>query len=215
MKEDMRGLFYIVRGQYKRDNDEDGICVSGYDPENKDNMEWYRLIDRNTFQCLACGTDYKKVLRGVYTLIKTYKTAERFYRFISDTTSDDYYEVHYLGHAPLTPDQRQHKAIGRQPRTSPAMRRLEEKVFAYYGDYYEDDIVEMEDLAYTELKENTPFKRSRKILGKVKPITNTTPKGEVKSETHRSLVAEERKPLSSKKLVQGEKKKKLLRKSTL
>lgn len=168
MKEDMRGLFYIVKGQYKKDNEE--LSVSGYDPCADDTVEWYRLLDKKTHFCLCCGRDLESVVRGVYHTIKRYKTAERYFKFVCSITSEDYYEVHYLGHAPLTLEQRNKKVVGRSPRVSPKMFELEEKILECYGDFYEDYIEEMEDLAYQELKEDTPFRKTRSLVKKVRSL---------------------------------------------
>lgn len=173
----MRGLFFIVKGgyvkgvepQYTNRVTGDVGYVGGYDPERDTTQEWYMLMDRKTFQCIACGGDYQKVLRGVKTVILKYKgSAKRYFKHISQTTSDDYYEVHYLGHEPLTPDQRTKKAEGRCPRTSPIMRCLYEEIDHYYGDYYTSDIEVLEDEAYSELVEERPVNKSRKIVNRAK-----------------------------------------------
>ena len=67
MKEDMRGLFFIVKGQYRKDNDPDGVCISGYDPNSPNTEEWYQVKDHITFHTFACGSDLNKVAHGVYT----------------------------------------------------------------------------------------------------------------------------------------------------
>ena len=190
MSDDMRGLFFIVKGQYRK-----GVApsfvnkatnevsyVGGYDPHNTNTEEWYMLLDIKTFNCISCGSDINKVLKAVYTVIKKYKgDAKKYFRYVSKTTSDDYYETHYLGHAPLDRDKRMKKAEGRCPRVSPAMRCLYEQIYSEFGDYYEDEVKEMEDLAYSELKEENTFKKTKKLMAKTKMTTNlveTTPKAE-------------------------------------
>ena len=62
-------------------------------------------------------------------------------------TQEEYYEVHYLGHTPLTKEQRDKKAEGRCPRKSPSSKALEIEVLKNYGIYFSDDVERMEDLA--------------------------------------------------------------------
>ena len=177
MSEDMRGLFFVVKGQYKKGVEPsfvnkvtgDVSHIGGYDPFRENTSEWYMVLDNKTFNCVACGGKLDKVLKAVYTTIKKYKgVAKKYFKHVCEVTSDDYYEVHYLGKAPLTHDQRVAKAEGRCPRVSPAMRCLYERIFSEYGDYYEDEVREMEDLAYSELVEEKPINKSRKLVSKHK-----------------------------------------------
>lgn len=170
MKEDMRGLFFIVKGQYQKDNSEDGVCISGYDPYAPTTNEWYMLMDNVTFHCFACGSDLKKVLGGVKRFITKYKTRERYFKHVCEVTSEDYYEVTYLGHRPLTPEQRASKMEGRCPRVSPAMKDLYRKIYDNYGDFFSDLIEKQEDEAYEALKGQTPFKKSKKLVKKTTPL---------------------------------------------
>lgn len=189
MSDDMRGLFFVVKGQYAKGvapsfvNKVSGDVsfIGGYDPFNKNTSEWYMLMDNKTFHCVSCGGDLDKILKAVHTLIKKYKgVARNYFRHVSEITSDDYYETHYLGKAPLTHDQRVSKAEGRCPRVSPVMRCLYEKIYEEYGDYYEEEIQEMVDLAYSELTEEKPINKTRKLVSKNKPkgLVKTTPKEE-------------------------------------
>ena len=195
MSEDLRGVFFIVKGQYRK-----GVAPSfvnkatnetswlgGYDPHSDATEEWYMCLDRITFQCCSCGGDLKKVLKAVYTCIVKYKDLKHYLHHISKMSSDDTYEVMYLGKRPLTPDERVKKAEGRCPRVSPAMGCLYEAIYEEYGDYYSDLIEEQEDLAYEKvkqlIKENKPINKTKKRLGKVKTKTievETPKKEEVK-----------------------------------
>ena len=189
MSDDMRGLFFVVKGQYAKGvapsfvNKVSGdvTFIGGYDPFSEDTSNWYMLMDCKTFHCVSCGSDLNQVLKAVHTAIKKYKgSARNYFKHVSEVTSDDYYEVTYLGRSPLTHDQRVAKAEGRCPRVSPVMRCLYEKVYAEYGDYYEDEVQEMEDLAYSELVEERPINKTRKLVSKNKPkgLVKTTPKEE-------------------------------------
>lgn len=194
MNDDMRGLFFIVKGQYKKAEPSfmniaknEVSYIGGYDPSNPNTEEWYMLMDCKTFNCIACGSDLKKVVRGVYTAIKNYKgVAKKYFKYVSDITSDDYYETHYLGKRPLTREERVKKAEGRCPRTSPIMRCMYEAIYSEYGDYYSDLVEEMEDLAYEDLKEEKPIHKTKKLMAKTKKsvgIINTVVKEEKVMET--------------------------------
>lgn len=194
MSDSMRGLFFIVKGQYARGVEPSFMNtaknevshIGGYNPYSKETHNWYMLLDCKTFHCIACGSDFNKVVKGVYTVIKRYKgDAKKYFKHISDTTSDDYYETHYLGRTPLTPEQRANKAEGKCPRVSPVTRCVYERVYEEYGDYYSDEIEEMEDLAYSELKEEKPIHKTKKLMAKTKThkkLVKTTPKEETVTE---------------------------------
>ena len=207
MKDDMRGLFFIVKGQYSKGVEPSFLnkaknevsYIGGYDPYNDETPEWYMLLDKNTFHCIACGGDFNKVLKGVYTTIKKYKgVAKSYFRHISSITSDDYYETHYLGRTPLTHEQRVKKAEGRCPRVSPVMMEIYQQVYNEFGDYYEEEIKEMEERAYSEIKDQTPFKKAKKLRSMTKSIKThvETPKEEVKdSQITPRLMKKVRKPV--------------------
>ena len=192
MSQDMRSLFFVVKGQYRKGvepgfvNKASGDVnhIGGYDPFNDTTTEWYMVLDNKTFNCVACGSELDKVLKAVYTNIKKYKgEARKYIKHVCEVTSDDYYEVHYLGKTPLTHEQRVAKAEGRCPRVSPAMKCIYERVFSEYGDYFEEEVQEMEDLAYSELKEelanNNVVKRSKKLIPRSKKVIETPKKEEV------------------------------------
>lgn len=190
----MRGLFFIVKGQYKKgvapsfNNrvSNDTSWIGGYDPSGDDTEEWYMLLDCKTFHCVACGGDYDKVLRGVYTTIKKHKgLAKKYFKHVSDTTSDDFYEVHYLGHRPLDGGERAKKAVGRCPRVSPVMQELYKHIYDEFGDYYSEDIKRLEDLAYEDLVEEKPINKTRKLVSKNKLKVSV-----VNKETHKEEVSE-------------------------
>lgn len=187
----MKDLFFIVKGQYRKGVEpgfingatSDVSYVGGYDPERPDTEEWYMCMDKVTFHCTACGSDLNKVAHSVYNMIMKYKgSAKKYFKHVSDTTSEDYYETHYLGHAPLSTDQINKKAEGRCPRTSPAMRCLYNAVYGWYGSYFSDKVQEMEDQAYSDLeeviKQSRPINKTRKIMKKtpVKRVEMEIPK---------------------------------------
>lgn len=180
MSEDLRGVFFIVKGQYKKGVSpcfvnkatNDTSWIGGYDPTREDTEEWYMCLDKYTYQCLSCGGDLKKVVKSVYNTIVKYKDLKHYLHHVSKTTSDDTYERKYLGHSPLTPDQVTKKAEGRCPRVSSAMRCLYDEIYNTYGDFYSDLVKEMEDSAYRDLKDSTPFRKAKKLVKKI-PTNNT------------------------------------------
>ena len=188
MLQDMRGLFFVIKGQYRKGVEPsfhntargDVSYIGGYDPTSPHTEEWYMVLDSKTYYCISCGGDLNRVLRGVYNTIRKCKgVAKKYFRSVSQVTSDDYYEVTYLGRRPLTPEERMKKAVGKCPRVSPMMRCVYEKVYEEYGDHFRDLIEEVEDLAYKDIKEDTPLNKSRKIMSKHKKTLVIEPKKEV------------------------------------
>ena len=175
MSDSMRGLFFIVKGQYRKSVrpsvvnsvSKDVMWLGGYDPYSSDTEEWYMLMDNKTFTCVSCGSDLDKVLLGLQnTIVRFNGDAKKYFKHLSRTTSDDYYETHYLGHRPLTHEERVKKAEGRCPRVSPVMRCLYEGVYAEYGDFFSDKVSEVEERAYEDIKGKTKVRKPIKRLGK-------------------------------------------------
>lgn len=172
-EESLRGLFYIVKGQYRKVSpsvniDGETKFIGGFNPQNEDTYEWYRVLDNVTYHCICSGSNFDNCLESIRKMIKKHKTRKSYFRNVCKVTSEDYYEVHYLGHRPLTHEQRTKKAEGRCPRTSPVQKKFEEAVFNAYGDYYRDVIEEVEDEAYETVKNDKPVMKSRKRLKKLK-----------------------------------------------
>ena len=187
MKEDMRGRFFIAKGQYCKTepsftNKASGSVsyIGGYDPYNRHTAEWYMLMDCKTFHCVACGGSLDKILKALHTtIVKSKGDAKRYFKHVSSVTSEDYYEIHYLGHKPLSLDQLSKKAEGRCPRVSPVMKCLYEAVYNEYGDFFSEEIEEVEDRAYEDLKGEKPINKSRKLVSKNKSkigLVKTIPK---------------------------------------
>ena len=173
--EDLRGVFFIVKGQYKHHTTpvfvnkatQSEQCLGGYNPTDPHTKEWYMVLDNIEFNCVACGGDFDTVKRGVYEAITTYKTKER-----------------YL-HA-------QKRKQGNK--VSAPMRCLYEHVYKEFGDYYEDTVEEQEDLAYSSGVFKTPLQRSKDIQKKLKV-------GKIKVEGREEKKEEKRKTPLHKKSV--------------
>lgn len=146
MTEDMRGLFVIVKGQYRQKREprffnevsQDYNFIGGYDPEREDTEEWYMLYDTVTQSCCGCSSDFDKVVSNVFKVITRYRSREKY---IKTMRSLD------------------------QPR-SPIHERLMREVFNTYGDYFREEIEEQEDQAYKVIREDTPLARTKKRLKK-------------------------------------------------
>lgn len=156
--DEMRNMFFIVKGSYAKTEPHfinsvtgDTQYIGGYDPYNSDTKEWYMLFDNRNFKCIACGSEFEKVLKGVYNNIKYYKG--NYKKYLKHTTDC--------------------------VRPSPVMQCLYTRIYEEYGDYFSEEVQEMEDLAYSELKEETPLNKTRKLLAKGKARlqkVDTTPK---------------------------------------
>ena len=144
MTEDMRGLFVILKGQYRQKREphffnevsEENNFIGGYDPEREDTEEWYMLYDTETLTCCGCSSDFEKVVKGVKTVILKYRTRERY---IDTMRSLD------------------------RPR-SPIHECLMREIIHVYGDYFASEIEEQEDEAYEVLRQNTTQLRGKKKL---------------------------------------------------
>ena len=170
--ESLRHTFFIVKGQYRKGvlpsferTDGETVSVGGYDPERPDTAEWYMVLDNTEFECRACGGTLEKVLKSLRNMVTKYRTRERYYKHLSEATTSDYYDTHYKGRKPLTPEQRAKKAEGRCPRTSPVMRELYNEVMKRYSYYYDSEVQRVIEEAYTDLAE----RQKNKVRKALKP----------------------------------------------
>lgn len=164
-EEDLRGVFFIVKGQYKRNcgqsfiNDATGDVnhIGGYDPSSEETSEWYMVLDNIAYNSVYCGSDFNRAIKAVGNVIKRYKTKARYLKELK----------------------------GRDPRNkvSKPMRCIHQAVYDTYGDYYDEYIEEQEDLAYGDIIFKTPLQRTKDIKKKTtvrKLVTpNTTEKKDV------------------------------------
>lgn len=156
----MKDLFFIIKGQYRKGVEpsyvnsvnKDTYYIGGYDPFNPETPEWYMAVDNITFTTISCGGDLKKVLQSVYKVIKKYKgDTKKYLKGVKDSDTKE----------------------------SPIMQEMRRRVYEEFGDYYRDEVKVMADLAYSELKEEKPVFRSKKLMAKAKPNTTVeveTPK---------------------------------------
>lgn len=197
-KEDMRGMFFILKGQY---NAKQGM--ESLDPENENTEEWYEAMDNVVFNTIACGSSLDKCVRAVETCIKKHGTREEYFRTLSEFTTEDYYQVHYKGQAPFTTEQL-HDMMGNgmRARTSPATKELMKEAYDRYGYEYEELIAEAEDRAYQSTRFSTPLQRTQKIALKrtektIQPRKDTKPISDNPKE-EKTLKKTNKKPLRMK-----------------
>lgn len=147
MKENMRGLFYIVRGRnvnkkeprvYNKARD-DYDYIGGYRPTDADNDEWYQVKDNITFTTHSTTTTLDRAILAIKTLIRRYKDKDRFIREV---------RKHYT--------------------TPQAQVNTCKEVYDRWGDYYEDEVKSAENLAYQELREERPLNKARLRAKRIK-----------------------------------------------
>ena len=158
-EEDLRGVFFILKGQYKRNCGQSFVnsatgdvnYLGGYDPSSEETSEWYMVLDNITFNCVCCGGDFNRAVRSIGNAIKRYKTKARYLKELEkrDTRS----------------------------KVSKPMRCLYQAIYNTYGDFYDEYIEEQEDLAYGDITFKTPLQRTKDIKKKTtvrKLVTPTT-----------------------------------------
>lgn len=207
--ESMKGLFYIVKGHYKKVLPTVVIRgetkhIGGYDPYSDNTQEWYRVLDCVTYHCIYSGASLDRALETIKNTVKHFKNSRRkYFKMVCDVTSEDYYETHYLGRPSLTEQQRRKKAEGRCPRVSPVMKEFEEKIRVEYSEFFSRQVEDVEEEALEELRNDTPLKRSQKRfrkIGKGTPVNTPqeTPATPEKSSGEGGMKLKRRKALINK-----------------
>ena len=172
MKTDMKGLFVVIKGQYRKcgevffnDVSNERNYLGGYDPESEYTVNWYMLVDTETYTTLASGVNLEKVVSCARKYIKKYKTRKAFLQSLSDMEYGN--------------------------TTSPIHRRLMQEVCKKYGSYYQDLIEETVDDEYTILKDsmiNPLLKGAKKRLKRLVTPDAETPVKKENTPPHKSLV---------------------------
>lgn len=182
MIEDMRGLFFIVKGQFSKTRPvtkgDNIVYIGGYDPTSPDTHEWYQLVDTKTYTCVGGGSDLEKVLHSVEVYIKKCKGRCSNYFSMLDRISKD-------GH----------------PTSSPNMVTLYKEVYEHYGNTYIEEIKDMEDLAYQTLGDTSPLKKAQLKMKRSKSLRQeTTPVKQVVEEVCTSIKVKPKVKLGVKKI---------------
>ena len=149
MTEDLRGQFFIVKGQFLKTTPieigDDTVFVGGYDPYNTDTKEWYQLVYRPLYTCVACGKDLDLVLQGGEHFMKTFKGQRK--------KVDKHFEhLRLEGHL------------------TTAMSKVFSVVDDLFGDYFENEVCDMEDHVYNTMVCETPIKKAQKLMSKSKGV---------------------------------------------
>lgn len=172
--EDMRNLFFIIKGGYVKgvepkftNTKGDEIYIGGYDPYSEDTEEWYMLVDNQTYSVMSCGEDFNTVLQGVYNTIRHFKGSLK----------------KYLKHTAEYSHTQSKSAV-----------EIYKRVGDEYGDYYEDLITKMEDLAYDSLREEKTLHKSRMLVSKHKKDMVVEMKHTPEKHTEETLTLKKVKP---------------------
>lgn len=167
-KESLEGLFTIVMGQYakrgtKADARGEEVWLGGYDPENSDTVEWYRVMDTVVWNTVYCGSSLDAALRAVRDTVRLWRDRRNYFKHVCRTTTEDYYEVHYLHHAPLTVEEREKKRQeGKAPRPSDKTKLIDSLAHEEYGWYFEERVREAEREGMDIVKRKDPAAALRK-----------------------------------------------------
>lgn len=193
MREDLRGLFYIVKGNYQPIAPKvmcgDGVerFIGGYDPCKENGKEWYRVLDNEVFFCSYAGGDYSKALEVIKNQIVHFKSRKRYFKWVSEVSSEDYYFTHYLKKAPFTYDQHLKRCEGRTPRVSVAMKALEREILNEYGLFFNEDVEIIEDEAYDKIDAKEKMLETKRSKLKLKKPVGNLLKKEEKSAPERKI----------------------------
>lgn len=159
MKENLRGLFYIVKGHYVKNkaprfwnevsasyND-----IGGYDPDREDTEEWYMVFDNEEFRCHGAVSTLQGAGNIIRRIILKHRTKEHYF-----TALEQYENMVSLIH-----------------------QRLHQEVYNTYGDYFSQYVKDVEESAYREVRNNTPVMKARnkkkRSLSKVVEMVEVTP----------------------------------------
>lgn len=164
---DFTNTWVIIKGQFIPSKG-----VKSYDPEDPNTHEWYQALDRNTFHTVSCGPNFNRVVRGLMDNVKCFKTQEAYYKFLGETTTEDYYRIHYLGMAPYSPREKETMAKeGLSCAVSTPMKDLYRQVVDTYGDYFYEEVEDAVSRAYRELYEDARKTNIGSVKHKVKLTT--------------------------------------------
>ena len=155
---DLGGMFFIIKGQHTP-----SLGISAYDPSLPGTHEWYQTLDCVVFNCVACGSSFENAVGGVESAILHYRTRENYFKQLAIQSTEDYYDIHYLGKRPKTSEELNNLIgkDGRRARTSPVMKELYAEIYRRYGGYYSDVIKEAEQKAFNSNVFKSPLERSR------------------------------------------------------
>lgn len=153
----MRGMFFIVKGQYAKRGEkffneasEEYNYLGGFNPYDKDTKEWYQLVDNETFMTISCGGDLDKILLAIKNYIITYKTKESYLKMVTNLSTT---------------------------KSSDKTYNLMKHIYTEYGDFMQEDIKRVEEIAYTLLGDSVKkgIKKVKKSGVKKMSVDNEIP----------------------------------------
>lgn len=144
INEDMRDLFFIIKGRYCKkkplmnygDND---YYIGAFNPEDFETVEWYRVLDRNNNRCIHAGVSLDKALNSIRREIIRCKDLRGYNNSLS----------------------------GFSERKNQKLVDMENLIDEEYGYYYREMIRDVEDEAYEFLTENTDVKKAKRRFRKI------------------------------------------------
>ena len=182
---DMRGLFFIQKGQYSKS----GTCVTvkdggeyeeryvgGYDPNAEGTVSHYCVMDKITFHTVYGGSSLEKALECLEKVIINYgNNPERYFEAVSESTNEDFYYRHFQG-LPGFSDATAKKRVedGRSWKSSIHTKRTGYAVYKLYGRFFEDVVYDTEERAVQKIEENLHKKRNkmRKLRKRVRKLNS-------------------------------------------
>lgn len=166
----LEDIFYITKGQYLKQSPQVEIegemkFIGGYNPENKNTIDWYRVLDNKTFFTLCAGPSLEKCLDVLTKTVKQVKTVEGYYEYLATFTTEDYWQVNYLGETPLTPEEAKEVASteGKQMRTGRVQKAYESEIFKAYGDFYDEEVKEAVRKGLEETEKPKVLKKVKRL----------------------------------------------------
>lgn len=178
---DMRGLFFIQKGQYSKS----GLCVTvkdgteyeerwigGYDPNSSNTKSQYCAIDRITFHSICGCSSLENALECITKCMVTFKNdPKRYFRDVCEHTNEDFYFRHYEGALPISEAALKKRAEeGRCWRASPHTKRNGYAVYKAFGRYFEDEVCDAEDKALSILETQKAERLAKKKNTKCKKV---------------------------------------------
>ena len=169
---DMRGLFFITKGQCGKDSPvvtvkngkEYHEChVGSYDPDRGDTVNHYCVVDRITFHITYGGSNLDKAIDNIRRMVVLYNNdPEKYFRYVSEVTNEDFYFRYYENSSPFTDSQFKKRAEeGRSWKTSTKMKMHEYAILKTYGMVYEEAVEDAYEKAVDEIVNRTKRRRNK------------------------------------------------------
>lgn len=154
MSNSLNNVFYVVKGQYQKglapvcfyEEKGETLYLGGFNPYSENTVEWYGLYDNITHRCYGCG-NLDSIFSALRKVVKLYRNKEKL---IKAYNSGEY-------------------------RVSKAQKVLHEGIFNEFGDYLREEIEEIVDESFEEIKNDTPFNRAKKRMKRSRTLVAIAP----------------------------------------